>query len=272
MIAAPKTLLIGEPKSKVSVFYTEYDKGLRCLVLYLANPNLDDHNDLLKGIFNSVTTHKAFIEFGNYKSIIVSAVMFQEMRDIANSTEYNFHHNVLFKPSTTFDQYYREIGDYVNHKLEHGYGYEVIDYYKVKVWNLDNMKNAKIKIHNKNNIEFLGYRSYSTKALTNTSNLKISPIKTDKGKSPFATMDIETMNINGVQTPVAISCCNSKTSKLFIIDYELLKIDLELAVSNLWDQYFDHINKVEDELIFAHNLGSNLLIKALFFAYFCSYC
>jgi len=86
------------------------------------------------------------------------------------------------------------------------------------------MRNSKIIIHNKNKIEFLGSRSYSTnsKALTKKSNLAITPIKLDKGKSSFATMDIETMNINGVQTPVAISCCNSTSSKLFVIDYTLI--------------------------------------------------
>ena len=107
-LEAPKQLLIAAPSNEVSVFYTKYDKGLRCLVLYISNPNLVDHQDLLKGLFKAVTTHKAFVKFGTYKSIIVSAVMFQEMRDIANSIEYNFHHNVLFKPSTIFDQYYRE--------------------------------------------------------------------------------------------------------------------------------------------------------------------
>lgn len=109
--------------------------------------------------------------------------------------EFNFHHNVLISSSTTFTQYYNEVGELVNHKLEHGYGYEVIEYYKVRVWNLDVLQNAKIKLHNKGKIDFLGYRSYSTSAVK--SNIAINPIKVDKTINNFATMDIETMDVKG---------------------------------------------------------------------------
>ena len=158
-IESSKTLLISEPSSDVSIFLHNYDKGLRCMVLFLINPNLDDHVDLLRGIFNTVTTYQPFIDFGKIKSIIISAVMHEEMSDItfSGSNEYNFHHNDLIDSTTTFNQYYKQVGEFVNHKLEHGYGYNVIQYYKVKVWNMDNMKNSKILINNSNNIEFKGY-------------------------------------------------------------------------------------------------------------------
>lgn len=221
------------------------------------------------------------------------------MSDVAGSSEFNFHHNVLIDSTTTFNQYYNEVGEFVNHKLEHGYGYEVIEYYKVKVWNLDLMRNAKIKLHNKGRVELLGYRSYSTSTCsalrapsTNTRGYKvsispevsltslatmdnsnkkrkeifISPVKTDLNCSNFATMDIETMDINGVQEPVAISTCNSKTSKLFIIDSVLVKTSPQLAIYNLWKDYFDYLLKSKDVLVFAHNLGKfdgYLLFKGL---------
>ena len=158
-IESSKTLLISEPNNEVSVYFHEYDKGLRCLILHLINPDLESHRNLLEGIFNAVTTHEAFINFGNFKSIIVSAVMYKEMGNITSSgsSEFNIHHNVLINSTTTFNQYFNEISEFVNSNLEHGYGYEVIEYYKVKVWNLDLMKNAKIKIHNKGKIEFKGY-------------------------------------------------------------------------------------------------------------------
>lgn len=193
----------------------------------------------------------------------------------SGSTEFNFHHNVLINSTTTFNQYYNEVGEFVNHKLEHGYGYDVIEHYKVLVWNLDLMKNSKIKLHNKGKIEFLGYRKYSTARnvavtilpetslttltsgkLRNTKKVFISPIGVDSTCSKFATMDIETMDINGVQEPVAISTCNSKTSKLFMIDSVLIKTSPELAIKNLWKEYFDYLLKCGDKLVFAHNLGS----------------
>ena len=259
-IVAPKTLLISEPEYNVSVFLTEYDKGLRCLILNIINPGLLTHKALLEGIFNAVTTHESFINFGTFKSIIISAVMYKEMGDITSSgtNEYNFHHNVLISPTTTFNQYYNEVADLVNHKLEHGYSNEVIEYYKVKVWNLDSMRNAKIKLHNKGKIDFLGYpsRSYSTLIPKTNSNITITPIKVDSSISKFATMDIETMNVNGNQIPVVITTCNSKTSKIFVIDYVLLNSNLELALKGLWKQYFDYILKCKDPIIFTHNLGN----------------
>jgi len=62
--------------------------------------------DLLEGIFNAITTNDSFINFGKNKSIIVSAVMYKEMNQFNSGTnEYNFHHNVLITPTTTFNQY-----------------------------------------------------------------------------------------------------------------------------------------------------------------------
>jgi len=264
-ISAPTLLCISEPRNEVSVYLHEYDKGLRCLILHLINPDLDNHKDLLEGIFKAVTTHEAFINFCVFKSVIVSAVMFKGMSEVTSSgsNEYNFHHNVLIDSTTTFNQYYNEVGDFVNHKLEHGYGSEVIESYKVKVWNLDTMKNSKIKLYNKGKIDFLGYRKYSTfinrKAV-------IAPIKPDSIINKLATMDIETMNINGNQIPVAISTCNSKLAKLFVIDPLLLNSSVDLAVKALWKQYFDYILKCKDSIIFVHNLGNfdgYFLYKAL---------
>jgi hypothetical protein len=237
--------------------------GARVHMSYFKNnPDLYESKELLEGIFNAITTHPAFINFGINKSIILSAVMNKEITLGDNpSLEYNLHHNVLITPTTTFNEYYTEVGHLVNSKLEHGYSYEVIEYYKVKVWNLDLMKNSKIKLSNKGRIDFLGYRSFSTSTicLGRKGNISISPINVDKSTNSFATMDIETMNINGIQLPVAISTCNgvrNNNSKLFIIDHKLLQTSPDLAIKNLWKEYFDYLIKSGNTLIFAHNLGS----------------
>lgn len=276
LIEEPKTLLICKPSSAepISVYFHEYDLGLRCLTFHIINPDLYESRNLLEGIFNAITTHNAFINFGNVKSIILSAVMHKEMINTIgdnSSLEYNLHHNVLIDRTTTFNQYYNEVGNIVNNKLDHGYSVEVIEYYKVKVWNLDLMKNAKIKLSNKGKIDFLGYRSFSTSpiCLGRKGNISISPINVDKTTNNFTTMDIETINLNGVQTPVAISSCNGfmkKDSKVFLIDHNLLQTNPELAISNLWKQYFDYLLKNGINLILAHNLGSfdgYFLYKAL---------
>jgi len=120
-IESSKTLLISEPINEVSVYFHEYDKGLRCLILHLINPDLENHRNLLEGIFNAITTHEAFINFGEFKSIIVSAVMHKEIGKITSSgsNEFNIHHNVLIDSTTTFNNYFNEVSEFVNNNLEH---------------------------------------------------------------------------------------------------------------------------------------------------------
>jgi len=238
-IESSNQLLICEPLNQISVYLHEYDLGLRCLILHLINPELEDHKSLLEGIFTAITTHEAFINFGNSKSVIVSAIMHKNM-SVTGSSEYNFHHNVLIDSTTTFNQYYNEVGELVNTKFEHGYSYDVIESYKVKVWNLDLMKNSRIKLYNKGKIDNLGVRNYST---SRSSSLAIKPLQVDSYINPFTVMDLETIELNGNQTPIAISTCNSKGSKLFVVDHLLLQTSPELAVNNLWKQYFDYILK-----------------------------
>ena len=54
-------------------------------------------------------------------------------------------------------------------------------------------------------------------------------------------MDIETMNINGIQTPVAISFAyksDQNINTMFkLIDRNKLKVNPTLAVSDLWNDF-----------------------------------
>ena len=59
-------------------------------------------------------------------------------------------------------------------------------------------------------------------------------------------MDIETINYKGKQFPIAISTAyinkfKTKVCKIFLIDSELFKTNQELAVNNLWGEYFKFI-------------------------------
>ena len=72
-------------------------------------------------------------------------------------------------------------------------------------------------------------------------------------------MDIETMDWNGKQIPIAISTAYSvKKCKIFLINKNLLLEDSDKAVNNLWKEYLDFIVDKKDyfENIFVHNLGS----------------
>ena len=64
-------------------------------------------------------------------------------------------------------------------------------------------------------------------------------------------MDVETMNINNKQVPIAISMCfsmpfdpNCKTepkTRFFIINRKLLKVDVHKAVLDLFTRYFKYV-------------------------------
>ncbi len=51
------------------------------------------------------------------------------------------------------------------------------------------------------------------------------------------------MDVNGIKIPVAQSTCNNKTSKICINNSVLIETNIDLAVKNLWEQYFDYIVK-----------------------------
>lgn len=79
----------------------------------------------------------------------------------------------------------------------------------------------------------------------------------------FACMDIETMEINGIQIPVAISYIRatrvtSQTikKKLFLIDPILLREDPELAAKYLFLKLLQYLSDITSHTIYVHNLGS----------------
>jgi len=100
---------------------------------------------------------------------------------------------------------------------------------------------------------FRNKRSYSTKVETKF----ITPLKSPKPLKPnsFLTMDIETMNLNGNQIPVLITTHDLNETKTFIIDHELLILDSDKAIFNLWKDYFNYLNQLSIKYIFVHNLG-----------------
>lgn len=165
----------------------------------------------------------------------------------------------------------------------------------IKVWNVDNDKNKKIKQTykistnqrkslNKNNgfqqirlysstnspqaIKYLNNKWY--KGLIKPLNLynKIGNLKV-KTVKPIFTFDLETIYLDKINAefPIAISSCGYYngviSEKLFLIDKNLLLIDHEEGLKQLWSQYFKYLEdiisndlSIKDHLtIFAHNLG-----------------
>lgn len=223
---------------------------------YLSNISLLEGETLFREIYNSIFSSKEFINFGNTKIIILYA--------ITPSQTFTLHCNVLVTNNTTYETYYQLIKDKINYIYEtDNYELDVFTLFEMHVWNIDHVKNKNIKITS----SALNKRMFSTsaKSLASLKCPTIAPIPVDNHETvatPIGTLDLETINLNGVQECICISFYNKELgSKLFLIDYNLLLTNSELAFNNLWKEFFiylenDIFNKYPLITIFIHNLGS----------------
>lgn len=215
--------------SQLQILEVNHNKNMRCLKITMVNNSLLEGEDLFKGIYKTLMNNKDFLNFGFQKIIILSCVL-------EDFKEFNLHSNTLIDNDTTFTDYYQEISnDLQNYNnLEYGYHNLNIVRFVIKAWNCDNLNNLNIKItnnsitmerQNASNPNKLNLatnysvtsqsRHYSTSNKKHWSKGLITPLslvnKNGKLKlehpAPIFTMDLETINYNNIQTPIAISSC-----------------------------------------------------------------
>ena len=212
----------------------EINKNMRCLSITMINEDLLEGKELFQGIYNTIISNDEFRGFGYQKIIILSCVL-------EDYKEVNLHSNVLIDNDTPFTDYYNEISNDLTsyNNLEYGYNNLSIIRFTIKAWNCSNLNNLNIKIthnsitlartmdsHTKFRADKLNSlsqinRSYSTKAKHWSKGL-ITPLslvnKIGKLKlvnpAPIFVMDIETINFNNIQVPIAISSCGVNNGKL----------------------------------------------------------
>jgi hypothetical protein len=110
---------------KLRILAVEYNTSGRFLSFHLHNESLFDSRDSLKAIFNSLMSNKQFLEFGNKKVIITTALI--------KDSEFSFHHNILITNETTFMEYYNKVKDIIHENYEDGYPVDVITDFKVRL-------------------------------------------------------------------------------------------------------------------------------------------
>lgn len=123
---------------------------------------------------------------------------------------------------------------------------------------MDDYRNKHIKI-TKNSVyikDKINSRGYHTSNYLNRNYIEKLKSKNITKINSFSTMDIETIELNGNQHPICISSCSDKECKIFVIDHKLMKIDYNLAINNLFKEYFEYIINKGFLKIFIHNLGS----------------
>jgi hypothetical protein len=221
--------------TRLSINSITHNESGRYYQYILINNNLLNHKEVLRGIYNALMNDETFLSFGEYKVIIVSAIVAGE--------EFNYHHNILIKNDTSFDQYYNKVKDIIATDFNDGYQIDVVEQFKILVWNMDSLANRNIKITSStvNNYktgsqnkktQLRGIHTNSSYKINNISLTHFTPLVDEViTLTPFATMDIETMEYNNKQIPVAISIyLPNKGCDIFILDST---INIDVAINKL---------------------------------------
>lgn len=107
-------------------------------VFILSNHKLLESKDLFFKIYMFLLSNKDFLNFGEYKVIIVNG----RIKD----TTFNLHHNVLIRNDTPFHTYWNRIEGSLESITDRGYTILGVPLIEVNVWNMDMYANKKIKI------------------------------------------------------------------------------------------------------------------------------
>lgn len=149
---------------------------------------------------------------------------------------------------------------------ESGYPITTFNILQVKLWDYEPHSLIKRKKESKSNTIHQFGRSFHSSCLVNKNKdlYSIKPLKTLQivNKLLIATLDLETIELNGIQIPISISfSCIFKGEILTIfelIDHNLLLTNPEEAIKALWLNLMNKINNLNLHkcVIFSHNLGS----------------
>jgi hypothetical protein len=94
------------------------------LTFWISNNHLLEINQVLKEIFYTLKSNKQFVNFGEAKVIILSAII--------DGIETSFHHNVYIDNNTTFEEYFEKVKIYIEDTYgEYGYNVNIIPAFKI---------------------------------------------------------------------------------------------------------------------------------------------
>jgi hypothetical protein len=224
--------------------------------------------DSLELLFTAFSLNKDYINFSKNKIVFIQGLN----PEISNQSR-PLHNSVALSNNTTFEEYYNKVKDLINSCWNGGYEDYFPNQFEIWVSNSDKLRNTKwkqkangkLKRYYSTNVKFNSTKLTDPEPLTEVKKVKklrvIKPLnKKNVNPSLFCTVDIETIildNNKNDHIPIAISTHSQNFSKLFIIDYNLLMEDSELAVKILFKQYLDFMTlQKKSYTIFAHNLGN----------------
>ena len=283
-----------------AIFKTE-----KALTIHLTNPYLLVEKEFSIDVYKTLLACEDFVNYADAK-LVLMRVSFNEILEHKGKTTigyYTYHPSIAVTNKTTAYQYWLKVkNNIINKFIDNLYENNAPIFISVKVINCDKYKNSLIeetydkktrkstfKVTKKTNFNNPQKRSMHTNASTQYDKKRgfISPIKVnDKAElKPFSTLDIETINHNNLEYPVAISMAvgfkgNPEPQTHFLsIDKSRLKYDngvlitasLEEEVIKMWKKLSSLLSSIAFQLIqeidpeskekailnvFVHNLGS----------------
>lgn len=240
--------------NKLKIFSSTFDRDGRYFEYLLDNSELLEHKPALQSMFNTIKGLNELKQF-NKKIIMVHAMNDQ--------VEYSFHYNTLIDNDTTFSEYYEQVKDIVSIHYDKGYDVDIVETFKVRVWNIDMEVNSEIKITK--DARIVNYQNNKVRGIhTQVRGVHTISRLVRESKNPksFIALDIETMEHfgSGRQFPALIAVKSDNFENHFLIDNSLNSI--EEAEDMLWKSVIDYIvdqqvnNLIDKNItIFAHNLG-----------------
>jgi DNA polymerase family B len=235
----------------------EYDNKSKCTILTFENNKLLDHKNLFSALFTGLIHQSEFKKIG--KKIMIVSIL-------SENKTFFIHKNIIIDENTTIFNYLDKIKHYIQTFYESGYPLTGFQILQIKLWNYDPKTILKGKKNNQANLLHQFKRSFHYSCVNNKdTNLNtIKPLKIPQSvhKMSITTIDIETIEFNNIQIPVAISFAYNINEKIFtifkLIDYNLLLKDSDKAIKLLWLNFIDELNelKLNKHVVFSHNLGS----------------
>lgn len=237
-----------------------YDKNLKFYNIDFENSQLYTKDMLMRALWKGFLNTELYKKEG-LKSVITT--IFSEEK------EYFIHKNIIINHETSIDQYLSKIESSIKKLYDSGYEFSTFPIVRIKLFILENNKPG-IKKANISSIH-IQRRSFHNNSLINK-NVNLNFIKPLKSPSilkakPICAMDIETIDFNSNQLPIAITFSyydlNNDLQTIFkLIDYNLLnKVNnetIQKLINKLWIELFDElskINSIQNSIIYCHNLG-----------------
>lgn len=224
--------------SSLNLINKSYNSSMNCYKILLQNKSNKPIEDLLRELFYFLKTDE---DLKNMSLLVISTGYFYDM-------VFNLHPNLLITKTTTFQEYLNESKAYINQRYEDGYLIDGLHFLEVLVFDAEtktfpNSKyNTRMKTRSYSTFNVLQSTKNGFQQRSFSTNKTINPLKEPYyiAVTNIVAIDIETININDTQTPVAISYAHNKSSDnnlskdIVLINLEMLNQNSELAVEDLF--------------------------------------